>query len=253
MNGWIKIHRQILGWRWYDDSLTVHLFLHCIINAAVEDHEWHNTTIKRGQFATTIATLAKELKATPQKIRSRIERLQADNAIALKSTNKFTIVTICNYDTYQSQTTNEQQTNNKQTTNEQKENFPPTPPLKENNNNNKYSSSSSISAHAHEGFIEALKCDRTWGEMIAMRYSLSSLEALDTWLDKFSLDHQCRGIVHDNISDAKRHFNDWLRIQLQIIKRNESEIDTKNRRRYLEVTATTEKDYSTTFQVERLP
>lgn len=244
MNGWIKIHRQILGWRWYDDSLTVHLFLHCIINAAVEDHEWHNTTIKRGQFATTIATLSKELKATPQKIRSRIERLQADNAIILKSTNKFTIVTICNYDTYQSQITNEQQTNNKQITNEQKENISPTPPLKENIINNNSSSSSNARAH-EENFIEILKSDRQWGEVIAMRFSLGTLDTLDSWIDKFALDLKCRGVTHKDLQDAKRHFNDWLRIQIR--SQNETKNNTTDRRRFAEITATSAEDYSTTF------
>lgn len=55
-----------------------------------------------------------------------------------------------------------------------------------------------------------------------MRFSLGTLDTLDSWIDKFSLDLQCRDVKHKNIQDAKRHFNDWLRIQLNY--------DTENKR-----------------------
>lgn len=99
-------------------------------------------------------------------------------------------------------------------------------------------------------FIEEMKNDTYWCQVMAMRFCFQTVDVFG-WLDKFLLDLQCRGVTHQNLGDAKRHFNDWLRIQLQNEKKNgngksESE-DKKNKRRSFEVSATSEEDYSTSF------
>lgn len=136
--GWIKIHRKITKWEWYDDGNTFRLFLHLLITANYESKKWHGITVNRGELITSIRNLAKTLKLSEQKIKTAINKLKSTHEITNKSTNKYTIVTICNYDSYQSlenqnntqnntqnnnQITNEQQTNNKQitTTKEYKE------------------------------------------------------------------------------------------------------------------------------------
>ena len=129
-SGYIKIDRKILKWEWYDDINTKTLFIHLLVMANWQDRNWHGIEIKRGQRVTSIANLAKETSLTPQKIRTCLTRLQRTGEIIVKSTNKFTIITIINYNTYQNteveankQLTNKQQTNNKQiTTNEEYKN-----------------------------------------------------------------------------------------------------------------------------------
>ena len=100
-----------------------------------------------------------------------------------------------------------------------------------------------------------MKRDTYWCEVMAMRFHLGAIEPLFGWLDKFVLDLQCREVTHRDLGDAKRHFNDWLRIQLQNERKNgnsngksKSEAgDQKNKRRSFEVSATSEEDYSTSF------
>lgn len=75
----------------------------------------------------SIASVAADTNLTPQTIRTCLNRLKSTNEITSKSTNKFTIITICNYDSYQAQNfsankqinkqTNKQLTNKQQTTN----------------------------------------------------------------------------------------------------------------------------------------
>lgn len=214
-------------WQWFSKADTLQLFLYLLLNASPKDKFYCGKPLKRGQIITTIPVLVKELGSTTQKVRTNLDRLANSQEINRLATAKYSVITICKYDTYIGVQTALQQSNNSQITALQqsgKENFPPTPPLKE--NNNKYSSSSSISACEEKNFIEILKSDRQWGEVIAMRFSLGTLDALDSWIEKFALDLQCRDIIHKDLQDAKRHFNDWLRIQLK------SENDTENKQRY---------------------
>ena len=210
---WIKTLLQDCN----NDSVTVHLFLHLL-----------TTSDDSGAVTTTLRKLAGELKTTVKKTATRLTKLESTGLIAIeqkrnkkgtKREQKGTFVTICNYESYavldigdgnSKGTAREQQGNNTKETN--KENISPTPPIKENKKEN---ISSTTTACAHEGFIEELKTDRTWGEVIAMRYSLGSLAELDDWINKFSLDVVCRDTRHKNLQDAKRHFCDWLRINLR--------------------------------------
>ena len=97
--------------------------------------------------------------------------------------------------------------------------------------------------------IAELKNAPIWQEQMCMRHKLSPAE-LARWLDTFSLDAECRGTTHRDLSDAKRHFNDWLRIQLREQKRQDDERDRqnqKNRRRGYEVSTGGIEEYATTF------
>lgn len=112
MSGWIKIHRIFNQWEWYDKSEMVHLFIHLLINANFEDKEWRGVLIKRGQILIGREKLAQSLGMTICSVRTCIDRLKSTNEITIKSTNKYSIVTICNYDKYQSfENTNSQQNN----------------------------------------------------------------------------------------------------------------------------------------------
>ena len=199
-----------------NDSVTVHLFLHLL-----------TTSDDSGAATTTLRKLAEELKTTVKKITTRLAKLenaglvateQKGNKKGTKREQKGTLVTICNYESYtvfnleqgnSKGTTREQQGNTPKETN--KENIPPTPPIKE-NNKEKYSSSTTM--RAREEFIQVLKGDRIWGESVELRYQLQP-EAIIPWIERFALDIQCRDVVHKDIQDAKRHFFDWLRIQLR--------------------------------------
>lgn len=81
--------------------------------------------LKRGQFITGRKSLAKSLRTTEQKIRSRIALLEKHNQIVVKSTNKYTIITVVKYDHYQDdpkKITNRQPTDNQQITTNNKDN-----------------------------------------------------------------------------------------------------------------------------------
>lgn len=83
--------------------------------------------IKKGQLVISRATVCKETGLTAQQYRTSMERLKSTNEITSQTTNRFTLVTICKYESYQlaedieqpaKQPTN-QPANNQRTTNKQ--------------------------------------------------------------------------------------------------------------------------------------
>lgn len=115
--GFIKIYRSLLQWEWYEDINTTRLFIHCLLMANWEDKNWQGLLIKRGSFVTSINKLSKETGLTVQQTRTAINKLKSTCNITSKTTSKYTVISIQNYDKLQEnnkQITNEQQTNNMQ-------------------------------------------------------------------------------------------------------------------------------------------
>ncbi len=120
--GWIKLYRKFLEWEWYTDSKMVHLFIHLLLSASIEERKWKGIVLERGQLATTAAELSKKTGLTARNLRTCLEKLQKSEIIDTKTTNKYTLITICNFESYQAQeesdrqTPDNQPTNNRQTT-----------------------------------------------------------------------------------------------------------------------------------------
>lgn len=128
-NGWIKLHRKILDWEWFTSPSTLQLFIYLLLRANKEDKKWRGILIKRGQLVTSVATISEETKLSTQQVRTSLNRLKSTNEITSKTTNRFTLVTVCKYESYQlyeeaGQQAKQQalqQTNNKQITNKQQQ------------------------------------------------------------------------------------------------------------------------------------
>ncbi len=135
MAGWIKLDRKIKDWQWFSNSNMVHLFLVLLLKANHKLGYHQGTTIFRGQLKTSLEALSSETTLSIQTIRTCLNRLKSTGEITSKSTNKYRIITITNYDTYQEgcgdgqqakeqaeqQTTNKQLTIKQQTTNNKQE------------------------------------------------------------------------------------------------------------------------------------
>jgi len=123
VNNWIKLNRKMTEWGWYSDSRMVHLFIHLLMKAKYQDTEYRGTPIKRGQLPTGRKVLSAQTNIPESAIFRCLKRLEKSGEITMQANSKWTLITICNYDTYQSvEFSNEQQTNNKRTANEQQTN-----------------------------------------------------------------------------------------------------------------------------------
>jgi hypothetical protein len=117
--GFIKIWRKITEWEWYSDAFTFRLFTHLLIKANYKDGRYMGHDILRGQLVSGITSLAENTGLTSQNVRTALDHLKNSNEITIKSTNRFSIITLCNYDKYQNQEIETNTQPNKQLTNDQ--------------------------------------------------------------------------------------------------------------------------------------
>ena len=117
----IKLNRKILNWEWYSDPCTRDVFIHCLLKANWKDGKWHGYDYKRGQFITSLPTLAAETGFTIQNIRTAIKNLKSTGELTDWHDSKIRIITVVKYDEYQSpnRQSNRRLTDGQQTTNRQ--------------------------------------------------------------------------------------------------------------------------------------
>lgn len=113
----IKIDRNIMDWRWYQDGNTFRVFLHLLLKANIKDKDFEKITIHRGEIATSYPSLAIALGMSVQNIRTAIAHLKETGEVTVKTYAKFSVISIKNYNLYQ--TANSQLTGNQQATNSQ--------------------------------------------------------------------------------------------------------------------------------------
>jgi len=114
--GYIALHRKLIEWEWYTDVNVKTLFIHCLLKANFKTKTWQGITIEKGQFVTGVNKLSSEIGLTTQKVRTALKKLEKTNEIIVKSTNKNSLITVCNYDSYQGKEATNQQSNNNQIT-----------------------------------------------------------------------------------------------------------------------------------------
>lgn len=207
-NGWIKLHRKFLEWEWYCDSNTMRLFIHLMIRANHKLKSWKGITIKPGQVITGRKKLSEELCLSEQSIRTSLNRLKSTNEITIESTNKYSLITLCNYDSYQSINTETNQQNNQQL-NQQLTNKQPTTNHKQECKNDK-----NERIYEDEKAIFPIDLEKWYTNAIKD----------DAWLNRFYLDYniiegKMKEVLGDygkaqkrmKQADRLQTYNDWCR------------------------------------------
>ena len=119
MSGWIKLHRRLLDWEWYDDQNVFRVFMHLLLTANFEPSKYKGYDIPAGCKVAGVHALAEQTGLTSQKVRTALDKLKSTKEITIKTTNKFSIISVRCWNDYQrdnKQITNHQQTSNKQVT-----------------------------------------------------------------------------------------------------------------------------------------
>ena len=99
--GYVKIHRKILEWGWYKDINTFRLFIHMLLKANWKDGQFKGTTVPRGSFVSSIDKLSEETVLTKREIRTAISHLKSTGEVTVKTTHKYSVFTVQNYNLYQ--------------------------------------------------------------------------------------------------------------------------------------------------------
>lgn len=105
MSGWIKIYREIAQHWIYQDAEKFKWWIDLLFMAAHEDYKTlingNLISLKRGQLSVSISFLASRWGRSKEKVLNFLKLLESDNMITRNSDRKSTIITICNYESYQ--------------------------------------------------------------------------------------------------------------------------------------------------------
>lgn len=113
---YVKLFRKMTEWEWYTDVNTKVLFLHCLIKANWKAGSWHGYKYERGQFITSIPTLAHETGLTERQVRTALKHLKATGEVTDWHDNKIRMISVVSYDRYQGERQANGQSDDSQTT-----------------------------------------------------------------------------------------------------------------------------------------
>lgn len=126
MQGFIALHRKMLGWEWFEDRRVLQLFIFLLLKANYKTKSWQGIKILRGQYLTSLASISEQTGMSVQMIRTALAKLEKTGEVTNTSTKLHRIITVCKYDEYQTDTKEEQQryqqTSNKAATTTNKDN-----------------------------------------------------------------------------------------------------------------------------------
>ncbi|HDJ6923566.1 TPA: DnaD domain-containing protein [Staphylococcus aureus] len=144
MTGWISIDRSIQNHWLFKEKRTFSKFEAWIYLLMEANHSKAKVpignqivTVERGQRLTSILTLSDLFNWSRFKVKTFLDLLESDGMLEVKTTSKYTLITIVNYDFYQSeQGRNQHQTDIKPTSKQHQSNINPTSKQHQTNTNN---------------------------------------------------------------------------------------------------------------------
>lgn len=124
VEGWIKLHRRMLTQGWLTNPKLLSFWCWCLLKASHDKHTiivgHQHVTLEAGQFIFGRKAASQELKQSEQEIRTHLNFLtKVEQNVTIKATNKYSIVSILNWGTYQTTESVEQPTTNQPLTSHQ--------------------------------------------------------------------------------------------------------------------------------------
>lgn len=114
----VKIDRNMVSWRWFQTPATAHLWLYLVIRANIKPAAFRTITVQRGQLVTSLQHLANDTGLTIQQVRTALKHLISTGEITDRASHGYRLITLLNYDKYQTvQQANQQVINRKSTDN----------------------------------------------------------------------------------------------------------------------------------------
>ncbi|HGL5764303.1 DnaD domain-containing protein [Staphylococcus aureus] len=144
MTGWISIDRSIQNHWLFKEKRTFSKFEAWIYLLMEANHSKAKVpignqivTVERGQRLTSMLTLSDLFNWSRFKVKTFLDLLESDGMLEVKTTSKYTLITIVNYDFYQSeQGRNQHQNDIKPTSKQHQSNINPTSKQHQTNTNN---------------------------------------------------------------------------------------------------------------------
>ncbi len=238
MEGWVKIHRNILNDPLYfaEPFTRMQAFLDLVLIATRQQVSFYKRgikiTVERGQIVKSENEFAERWKWSRGKVRRFLDELENGqengHKIVQQKSRLCNCISIVNYDKYQIDDTTDSTTDDTtdSTTKNKKEYILSSSTTSTVRAREGLSSSSGVRPDGIDGDISMLRGSPSWLEQIMMRHKVTEPD-LDVLFGEFAAECRCNGLErHVDINDAKRHFNNWLRIY---IRQQRNQNGTKDR------------------------
>ncbi len=233
MTGWISIDRSIQNHWLFKEKRTFSKFEAWIYLLMEANHSKAKVpignqivTVERGQRLTSILTLSDLFNWSRFKVKTFLDLLESDGMLEVKTTSKYTLITIVNYDFYQSeQGRNQHQNDIKPTSKQHQSNINPTSKQHQtntNNNDNKDNNEKNVNNEKKKAAAFDFFQDNGFGFITSY-----NLDDLNYYLDSFENDSD--QIVTASLKIAKDRnkvtwgyaksiLNTWLNANLKSIE-----------------------------------
>lgn len=232
MTGWISIDRSIQNHWLFKEKRTFSKFEAWIYLLMEANHSKAKVpignqivTVERGQRLTSILTLSDLFNWSRFKVKTFLDLLESDGMLEVKTTSKYTLITIVNYDFYQSeQGRNQHQNDIKPTSKQHQSNINPTSKQHQTNTNNNDNKDNNEKNVNNEKKVTAFDFFQDNGFGFITSYNLDDL---NYYLDSFENDSD--QIVTASLKIAKDRnkvtwgyaksiLNTWLNANLKSIE-----------------------------------
>lgn len=104
--GWVKLHRSVLTLPVFDEPELLRLWLYLLLKASHQPRDvpvgQTIVHLQPGQLITGRKRIAQDLRISETNVRCQLKRLVVHQLVNLKTTNRFSLVTLMNWDFFQS-------------------------------------------------------------------------------------------------------------------------------------------------------
>jgi DNA-binding transcriptional regulator YhcF (GntR family) len=166
-------------------------------------------TSHRGQFVTSFRQLASIFGTTTNTVRVFLAALEDTGMIKRESTKLITIITIIDYDRYQSNSVENEDISTHKLTHKRTRKLTH---IKEKNNIEEVNKSSFSSAQEQK-FFDELKADTIFFENAAASLN-TKIPVLISFAEKFQNEMLARKKYHSGSQDYREHFFNWVRLAI---------------------------------------
>lgn len=98
---WVKLHRSLLQWEWYDDTNALRLLIHLLVSVNYEDKKWRGMLIPAGSMVFSWDTLSTQLGLSVKQCRVAMEKLENSGEVARKRATKGQLVSLTKWEKLQ--------------------------------------------------------------------------------------------------------------------------------------------------------
>lgn len=95
-----RFDENTIHFDWFNEYQTRHLWIYLLLKANTEPVAFKSTVIDKGELMVTVSNLSTATGLTVSQVRTALEKLANSNCITVKTTNKYSVIIITDYDLY---------------------------------------------------------------------------------------------------------------------------------------------------------